>query len=60
MGVGTDWGFSLYFLAHMPAEEAEQLPPADSAEAGDAIRHMFRPVLELTHNHGTETNEAFK
>ncbi|CAM9402301.1 unnamed protein product [Ectocarpus fasciculatus] len=60
MGVGTDWAFSLYFLAHMSVEEASALPPPDSPEAGDAIRHMFRPVLELTHNHGTENDVSFK
>lgn len=60
MGVGTEWGFSLYFLAHMPEEEASHLSPPDSPEAGDVIRHMFRPVLELTHNHGTEHNAEFK
>ena len=60
MGVGTDWGFSLYFLAHVPSDEAATLPAPDSPEAGDSIRHMFRPVLELTHNHGTENNPDFK
>lgn len=60
MGVGTDWAFSLYFLAHMSVEEASALPPPDSPEAGDAIRNMFRPVLELTHNHGTENDVSFK
>lgn len=60
LGVGTDWAFSLYFLAHMPDAEAALLPPPDSSEAGEAIRHMFRPVLELTHNHGTENDAAFK
>lgn len=59
MGVGTDWGFSLYFLAHMSEEAASKLPPADATEAGDAIRDMFGPVLELTHNHGTENDAAF-
>lgn len=24
MGVGEDWGFSLYFLAHVPAEQADK------------------------------------
>jgi lactoylglutathione lyase len=60
LGAGTDWAFSLYFLAHMPAEEAARLPPPDSGEAGEAIRHMFRPMLELTHNHGTENDASFK
>ena len=60
MGVGTDWGFSLYFLANMSADAAAQLPPPDSDDAGDVIRRMFQPVLELTHNHGTESDAAFK
>lgn len=60
MGVGTDWGFSLYFLAHMTDEEAANLPAPDTPEADSTIRHMFRPVLELTHNHGTESNDDFQ
>lgn len=41
--------FSLFFLAHLsPGEEA----------IGDP-RMLFPPVLELTHNHGTESNPEF-
>ena len=55
LGVGTDWGFSLYFLAHVKA-----LPDKDSEEAGAYIKKMFGPVIELTHNHGTESKPDFK
>lgn len=37
-GVGTDWGFSLYFLGY--------------DEGGKTVKQRFNPVLELTHNHG--------
>lgn len=57
-GVGTDWGFSLFFLAYVPA--GTELPPRDSDEAGAFIKGMFGPVLELTHNHGTESRPDFK
>jgi lactoylglutathione lyase len=58
-GVGTDWGFSLFFLAHVPQEEIAQIP-SDSSEASEYIKRMFRPVIELTHNHGTENRPDFK
>ncbi|CAE7501744.1 GLO1, partial [Symbiodinium microadriaticum] len=59
-GKGTDWGFSLYFLATLTDEQRAALP-ADptSEEAADFPRHMFQPVLELTHNHGTENDPNF-
>eukprot|EP00286_Rhodomonas_abbreviata_P027268 CAMPEP_0181307172 /NCGR_PEP_ID=MMETSP1101-20121128/10724_1 /TAXON_ID=46948 /ORGANISM="Rhodomonas abbreviata, Strain Caron Lab Isolate" /LENGTH=340 /DNA_ID=CAMNT_0023413343 /DNA_START=73 /DNA_END=1095 /DNA_ORIENTATION=+ len=63
LGVGTDWGFSLFFLAHLSDEElASNPPPADirSPEASEYINCMFGPVLELTHNHGTEDQPDFK
>lgn len=62
-GEGTDWGFSLFFLAHLPPEELAKLGPdfdLHSSEASEFIKRMFQPVIELTHNHGTENNEAFK
>lgn len=55
LGVGEDWGFSLYFLANVPAEEEEE-----SKKEGYISRSLFNPVLELTHNHGTETKPDFK
>jgi lactoylglutathione lyase len=59
-GVGTDWGFSLFFLAHMSEEEASRLPDPESDEAAEVMKNMFGPVIELTHNHGTENNADFK
>ena len=46
--------FSLYFLAHVLPEE--------SAEVGtdEFVSRRFGPVIELTHNHGTENDESFK
>lgn len=58
-GTGTDWGFSNYFLAHLSAEEAAKID-RNSPEACAYIKNMFGPVLELTHNHGTEHNPDFK
>eukprot|EP01041_Mallomonas_annulata_P006951 gene6951-14111_t len=58
MGVGEEWGFSLYFLAHLP--HGTIVPPHTSAEANDFMKEMMGPVLELTHNHGTEKNTDFR
>ncbi len=53
--------FSLYFLAHLSEEKKAQLPSdKTSPEASEYMRNMFHPVLELTHNHGTENNPDFK
>ncbi len=59
-GEGTDWGFSLYFLAYLSDEEVAALPPPESEESGEVMRNMFGAVIELTHNHGTESNPDFK
>lgn len=40
--------FSLYFLGSSNV--------ADDAE----VKYLFQPVLELTHNHGTEKDDSFK
>jgi lactoylglutathione lyase len=40
--------FSLYFLA-------SSVVPADAN-----VKDLFQPVLELTHNHGTENDDDFK
>jgi len=48
LGEGTDWGFSLYFLGTVA--EGEEAPTPGSS---------FQPCLELTHNHGTESDESF-
>ncbi|RYD69685.1 MAG: lactoylglutathione lyase [Verrucomicrobiaceae bacterium] len=50
--------FSLYFLAHLTPEEASRAPAPDSEGAGDFIATLFCPVIELTHNHGTEAREG--
>ena len=46
IGVGQPGGFSLFFLAsNVPAESD--------------MKTIFDPVIELTHNHGTESNPDF-
>jgi lactoylglutathione lyase len=54
LGVGTDWGFSLYFLAHISDEDKDKI------QDEDYISRSFAPVLELTHNHGTEGDPNFR
>jgi len=49
--------FSLYFMGNIADPKA--LPEKGSDEARDYVKSMFQPVLELTHNHGTETNDSF-
>uniref|UniRef100_A0A7S4GIX5 Lactoylglutathione lyase n=1 Tax=Eutreptiella gymnastica TaxID=73025 RepID=A0A7S4GIX5_9EUGL len=49
--------FSLYFMANVPPDVVA--PPPDSDEATAFCASLFGPVLELTHNHGTETEEGF-
>jgi hypothetical protein len=45
IGADTDSGFSLYFLATVPADsDRGPLPPKDSAEAKECIKRMFGPV----------------
>lgn len=56
--------FSLYFLAHLSEEEKQLFESSgidpNSPESGDFIRQIFAPVIELTHNHGTEDKREFK
>jgi len=54
IGVGTDWGFSLFFLAHVPTEDIGRISD------DNYISNSFGPVIELTHNHGTENDSNFK
>ena len=51
-----EMAFDLYFLAKLTDEERENLPAGD-----DLAIYAFRQrgILELTHNHGTETQEGF-
>eukprot|EP00045_Choanoeca_perplexa_P005412 m.45756 g.45756 ORF g.45756 m.45756 type:complete len:358 (-) comp13104_c0_seq2:803-1876(-) len=48
--------FSLYFLAHL---EPGTKVPTDPEEANTFIKGFDFPVLELTHNHGTESDPNF-
>ena len=50
--------FSLYFLQHLHEGEVGPADPT-SEEAYNSMKHMFRPVIELTHNHGTENDPEF-
>jgi lactoylglutathione lyase len=49
--------FSLYFLAN-PSAVVEEASESNDTVVGN-MGKMFHPVLELTHNHGTESDEAF-
>ena len=51
--------FSLYFLATLPAGEAYQLTPG-TQEAHDYLWTYPGVAVELTHNHGTESDRDFK
>jgi lactoylglutathione lyase len=51
--------FSLYFLASgVDPEKVPKDPSSD--EAKEACKDLFNPILELTHNHGTENDPDFK
>ena len=52
-------GFSLYFLAS-PSDEGIDLSSMSDEEKIEALGKRFGPVLELTHNHGTEKDDDFK
>lgn len=51
--------FSLYFLTTLPKGEKYDLIPG-TQEAHDYLWTMDRVALELTHNHGTESDDTFK
>ncbi|CEL93298.1 unnamed protein product [Vitrella brassicaformis CCMP3155] len=52
--------FSLYFMASIPKEEAANVPTdPESPEAAEYMKNLWQPVLELTHNHGTEKDDTF-
>jgi len=56
---GPDQGaFSLYFLAALGPNETP--PPEDEAGIRTWVNSREAPVLELTHNHGTENDDDFK
>lgn len=51
--------FSLFFLGTLTEEEKAKLPSDPlSPETFDFMKSMQNPVLELTHNHGTEDREG--
>lgn len=52
------WKFSLYFLTTLPEGETYDLIPG-SKEAHDYLWTMDGVALELTHNHGTESDPDF-
>eukprot|EP00511_Aplanochytrium_stocchinoi_P000414 CAMPEP_0204823080 /NCGR_PEP_ID=MMETSP1346-20131115/1222_1 /ASSEMBLY_ACC=CAM_ASM_000771 /TAXON_ID=215587 /ORGANISM="Aplanochytrium stocchinoi, Strain GSBS06" /LENGTH=366 /DNA_ID=CAMNT_0051949613 /DNA_START=156 /DNA_END=1256 /DNA_ORIENTATION=- len=55
--------FSLYFLATLPKSVQSRIPDPKSEKASEFVRSKLYtaavPVLELTHNHGTEKDENF-
>jgi lactoylglutathione lyase len=53
-----EWGFSLYFLGILPAEDAASWPQPGTPEAGKRLFTMRGVTLELTWNHGTEADVA--
>ena len=57
--------FSLYFLASLPESMLAKVPQdLSSPEASSFVKETLYPnnipVLELTHNHGTENQDSFK
>jgi len=54
----NQWGFSLYFLASVP--EGTILPTPGTPESAAYLWSMRGTCLELTHNHGSETDATFK
>ena len=57
-----DYGdFSNYFLASSSNVDADiDYSSLDDAEAKSKLSMMFGPILELTHNHGTEKDDDFQ
>ncbi|KAL8436146.1 hypothetical protein ACSSS7_001960 [Eimeria intestinalis] len=51
--------FSLYFLTHLDSNSEAPADP-ESPEAMEFLKKLWQPVLELTHNHGTENDPSFK
>ena len=53
------WNFSLYYLVSMPPGEAYTFSP-ESDKAQDYLKNgSYGCTLELTHNYGTESDDAF-
>merc|ERR1719433_1065022 len=51
--------FSLYFLASLTEEQKAAVPDPKGPDAGKFVGSLWQPVLELTHNHGTESDPEF-
>jgi len=54
------WKFSLYFLGCLQPDETPPGPDATDEERSRFINGRQQPVLELTHNHGTEDDASFQ
>jgi lactoylglutathione lyase len=52
--------FSNYFLACLTPGEKEKAPDPEGPDAKEFVKTLWQPVLELTHNHGTESKEDFQ
>eukprot|EP00286_Rhodomonas_abbreviata_P020100 CAMPEP_0181296194 /NCGR_PEP_ID=MMETSP1101-20121128/4566_1 /TAXON_ID=46948 /ORGANISM="Rhodomonas abbreviata, Strain Caron Lab Isolate" /LENGTH=339 /DNA_ID=CAMNT_0023401027 /DNA_START=323 /DNA_END=1342 /DNA_ORIENTATION=+ len=50
--------FTNYFMTCLPP--GVTAPDPSSPEASEFVKTLFNPVLELTHNHGTENQPDFK
>lgn len=50
--------FSLFFMATLTPEEKSRQPDPKSDDARDFVKCLHNPVIELTHNHGTEKLEG--
>jgi len=51
--------FTNYFFANLTPAQREAMVDPESAEARAAVKTLWQPVLELTHNHGTEKDDSF-
>jgi lactoylglutathione lyase len=54
------WKFSLFFLASVPDGFTLPYEDTESDEAFKYLNQIDYTVLELTHNHGTESDPDFK
>ena len=55
------WKFSNYFMGTLSEEEISTFPGSDASDEEKAafLNARHRPILELTHNHGTENDADF-
>jgi len=53
------WKFSLYFMECVRNADVAKLPPAGTHESEHYLWSMKGTALELTHNHGTESDASF-